>query len=109
MSQEPLELLEHYPDAVRQLYLELRELILKAAGEPEETLWAKQPSYSVGKNSVRLIPFRDHINIQAQAVLSHKPELVGFQITPKGMLQIYLDQEPPRELLLQIFRESLSG
>lgn len=35
---------------------------------------------------------KDHINIEAQAVIQHKEELACYKITPKGMLQIYLKQ-----------------
>lgn len=58
-------------------------------------LWANLPSYCVGKSFVRLIEFKDHINIEAQAVISHKEELADYKITPKGMLQIYLKEDIP--------------
>jgi len=57
---------------------------------------------------VRLIPFKDHINIEAQAVIQHKEELSGYKITPKGMLQIYLNQDIPTNALKKIFAESLA-
>ena len=31
-------------------------------------MWAKLPTYYVGESFVRLIPFKDHINIEAKAV-----------------------------------------
>lgn len=43
--------------------------------ELEEVLWAKLPSYYVGKSFVRLIPFKDHINIEAQAAVFHKEKI----------------------------------
>lgn len=61
----------------------------------------------VGKSFVRLLPFKDHINIEANAVVFHKEELAGYKFTPKGMLQIYLRQEKPSEILKQIFAETL--
>ena len=57
---------------------------------------------------VRLIPFKDHINIEAKAVLLHQQELDGFRITPKGMLQIFTGQKLPEELLKQVFSETLN-
>lgn len=74
--------------------------------ELEEGLWAKFPSYYAGKSFVRLIPFKDHINIEA-AVISYKEELADYKITPKGMLQIYLKQDIPSEILKRIFAETL--
>ena len=62
-----------------------------------ETLWAKLPSYYAGESFVRLIPFKDHINIEASAAIKHKEELEGYKITPKGMVQVYLKQELPSE------------
>ncbi len=70
-------------------------------------MWAKLPSYYAGESFVRLIPFKDHINIEAHAVVQHKEELTGYKITPKGMLQIYLKQGIPYEVLKQIFTETL--
>lgn len=72
-------------------------------------MWTKIPSYYVGKSFVRLIPFKDHINIEAQAVIQHKEELSGYKITPKGMLQMFLKQDIPYEVLKQIFAETLEG
>lgn len=48
------------------MYNALRELILDSvSSEPQETMWAKLPSYYVGESFVRFIPFKDHINIEA--------------------------------------------
>ena len=58
---------------------------------------------------MRLIPFKDHINIEARAITMHQEELEGYQITPKGMLQIYLKQEIPSEVLKQIFMETFKS
>lgn len=65
------------------MYNCLRQLVFESAVcEPEETLWAKLPSYYVGEAFVRLIP--------------------------KGMLQIYLNQDIPTKALKKIFAESLA-
>lgn len=72
-------------------------------------MWAKLPSYYAGERFVRLIPFKEHINIEAQAILLHKEELAGYKITPKGMLQIYVNQNVPKDILAQIFAETLGG
>lgn len=70
-------------------------------------MWAKLPTYSVGESFVRLIPFKDHINIEAKAVLANAEMLSGYKITPKGMLQIFLKQEIPTDVLKKIFTETL--
>ena len=95
------------PSEIIDMYNNLRKLIYDSVScEPEEALWAKLPSYYVGESFVRLIPFKDHINIESQAVIRHKEELTGYKMTPKGMVQIYLKQDIPYEVLKRIFAET---
>ena len=106
MNEQVKEYLSKYPDEIVDRFHKLRMLIFESAScEPEETLWAKLPTYNVGDAFVRLIPFKDHINIEARAVLQHTDELAGYKITPKGMLQLYVKQEMPMEILKWIFEE----
>ena len=108
MNEQVKGYLEKYPREVIEIYSDVRQLIFDSVScEPEETLWAKLPSYYVGESFVRLIPFKDHINIEAQAVKQHVEELEGYKITPKGMVQIQLGQDIPCEILKQIFVETL--
>ena len=103
------EYLTKYSDDVNNLYMKLRELVYSIAScEIEEKLWAKLPSYYVGEKFVRLIPFKDHINVEARAIINHREELSGYQITPKGMLQIFVNQPIPTEMLQRIFAETLT-
>ena len=100
--------IDKYPSEIIDMYNNLRQMIFDSVScEPEETLWAKLPSYYVGESFVRLIPFKDHINIEARAVIQYKEELAGYKITPKGMVQIYLKQDIPDGVLKQIFAETL--
>ena len=109
MNEQVKDYIEKHPCEIIELYNNLRQMIWDSVPcEPEETLWAKLPTYSVGEAFVRLIPFKDHINVEAQAVVLHKEELTGYKITPKGMLQIYLKQDIPHEALKRIFAETLS-
>ncbi len=108
MNKQVKEYIDKYPSEIIDMYLNLRQIIMESTScEPEETLWAKIASYYVGESFVRLIPFKDHINIEAQAVIQHKEELTGYKVTPKGMVQIYLKQDIPYEVLKQIFAETL--
>ena len=108
MNEQVKAYLDKYPSELMDMYHKLRQMIFDSIScEPEETLWAKLPSYYVGERCVRLIPFKDHVNIEAQAVEFHKEELAGYKITPKGMLQIYLKQDIPYEVLKQVFAETL--
>lgn len=108
MKEQVKDYINKYPSEIVDMYLNLRQIIFDSASDkPEETLWAKLPSYYVGDSVVRLIPFKDHINVEAKAVMQHAGELAGYKITPKGMVQIFLKQEIPYEALKQIFAETL--
>ena len=108
MNEQVKKYLEKYPEEIIDLFCRLRRIVLdSSSSEPAETLWAKLPRYYAGESFVRLIPFKDHINIEAKAVSEHKEALAGYKITPKGMLQLYLRQDVPVGLLRQIFSETL--
>ena len=108
MNEQVQSYIEKYPEEVIGLFKTVRQLIYDSVTvDLVETLWAKLPSYYVGKSFVRLIPFKDHINIEVQAAIRHKEELAGYKITPKGMVQIYAKQDVPSEVLKQIFSETL--
>lgn len=100
--------IKKFSEEIKDMFSNLRQLIFDStSAEIDEVLWARLPSYNVGDKFVRLIPFGDHINVEATAILNHKDELSAFKITPKGMLQIFVKQEIPSEILLQIFKETL--
>jgi len=81
MNEQVKEYIDKYPDAVIDMFNTLRQMIFDSVScKPEEILWAKIPSYYVGEAFVRLIPFKDHINIEAQSVIQHKEELAGYKI-----------------------------
>lgn len=70
MNKEVQEYVEKYPIEVKELFGKLRNLVLDSVFDDiEEKLWAKLPSYYVGENFVRLIPFKDHINIEAKTMM----------------------------------------
>ena len=55
---------------------------------------------------MRLIPFKDHINIEAQAA-QHGEELAGYKFTPKVMVQVITDRDILREAPRNVFAETL--
>jgi len=108
MNEQIREYIDKYPSEIVDMYNNIRQIIFDSvSSEIEETLWAKLPSYYVGETFVRLIPFKDHINIEANAVSEYKEVLSGYKVTPKGMLQIFLNQELPIDVLKQIFAKTL--
>lgn len=106
MDEQIKAILDKHPIEITELFIKLREVVYSIA-EPTETLWARLPSYCVGERFVRLIPFGNHINIEAAAVNDHTEDLRGYKITPKGMMQIFVGQEVPTEILRKIFKETL--
>lgn len=110
MDTEVSNYIKKYSIEIQELFLLLREVILQSVScEVEEKLWAKLPSYYVGDRFIRIIPFKDHINIEAISIIKYQLELKGFKITPKGMLQIYLNQNIPCDVLQNIFKGTLVG
>lgn len=99
--------IQNYCSDIQDLFSKIREQIIKCAPEAvEEKLWAKLPSFYVEDKFVRLIPFKDHINIEASGLLNYKPQLKQFNMTQKGMLQIYLKEDLPIEVLFMVFQET---
>jgi len=108
MNEQVKEYLGKFSPEIRDMFCSLRKIIFESASQkPTEALWAKLPSYYVGEAYVRLIPFKDHINIEAQVAIQHREELADYKLTPKGMLQIYLKQDIPCDVLKRIFTETL--
>ena len=108
MNTQVKDYVEKYPGEIVEMYGQLRQLILSSVScAAEETVWAGMPSFYVGERFVRRIPFKNHINIEAQTAIYHKEELSGYKFTPKGMLQIFVNQTVPGEILTRIFSETL--
>lgn len=108
MKEDICNYLEKFDEQTKQRFNVMYGLIYESASQAiDERLWAKLPSFYVENSFIRIIPFKDHLNIEAKAILSHMNELTQYQITPKGMLQIYHNQQVPDELLRVIFKESL--
>jgi hypothetical protein len=109
MNDEVRSYMLEYCDEIQNLFSELRKLIIQSVPyELEEKLWAKLPSYYLGDKFIRIIPFKDHVNIEAKAIMSHNEQLKQFKITPKGMLQIYINQDIPDKVLNSIFNKTLT-
>ncbi len=108
MQKEIKDYLEKYSIEIQTLFIEVSKIIDEVyENDIEEKLWAKLPSYYRGDKFVRIIPFKDHINVEATAVQEYTSVLEGYKITPKGMLQIFLDQKVPYHTLRLIFEKTL--
>lgn len=108
MNEQVESYIKNFPIEIIECFLSLRSLIYESISvEPRETVWARMPSYYVDDSFVRIILFKDHINVEADAIIKHTQDLSGYKITPKGMLQIYLHQTLPTEILRKIIIETL--
>lgn len=100
--------LEPFDERTRERFKFFYELIFESTSQVVEAkLWAKLPSFYCGDNYVRIIPFKDHINIEAKGMIAYQEKLKEYRFTPKGMLQIGHKQAIPTEILRIIFKESL--
>ena len=108
MNQEIKEYILKYPKEIIELFNVLHSLINNCIEvEVIEKMWAKLPSYCVNDSFIRLIPFKDHINIEAKAMINYQKELSNYKITPKGMLQLFINQEVPCDILKKVFTDTL--
>lgn len=76
-------------------------------GKVKTKLWARMPSFYIEEKYVRLIPFKDHINIEASAIVDYKNKLSAYKISSKGMLKIYMNQSIPEEILRMVIIDSI--
>ena len=107
MKEDIYNYLDKFEEQTKKRFWELYKVIYESTSRNiDEKLWAKLPSFYVNDNFIRLIPFKDHINIEAKAIVFHKDELTGYKITNKGMMQIFHNQQVTCELLKTIFEES---
>ena len=105
MNDEIVNYLDSFDERVVERFYELYELIKQSTEyDVAEKLWAKLPTFSVGDNYIRLIPFKDHYNINLSSNFFKSTEFEGYKSTPKGMVQIYHNQVIPEEKLLNAFR-----
>ncbi|CDM69993.1 hypothetical protein CM240_2876 [Clostridium bornimense] len=110
MNEDIQSYINKYSNEIIQLFTDLRKLVVDSVSQTvDEKLWAKLPSYYIEDRFIRIIPFKDHINVEAKAVVQYRAELKEFKITPKGMLQIYINQNIPKDILTLIFKETLLG
>lgn len=109
MIQEINEKLKKYDRKILELFLNLRAIILEVEPLAEERIWASLPSYYKDQKFIRLIPFKEYINIEASSIKNYLDILTLYKITPKGMMSIKIGQEIPSDTLRKIFFETLNS
>lgn len=107
MIQEIEQYLEKYPEEIVMLFKKIREIVFSIENITlEEKMWAKLPSYYCGNKFVRIIPFKNHINIEADGLNKYVSDFTNFKFTPKGMLQIKPNQVIDDEILKKVFLDT---
>ncbi len=108
MNNEITQFFEKYPQEIAALCFAIRETIFALPQlKIEEKMWAKMPSYYCGDRFIRIIPFKNHINLEASGFALHKKEFEGYLFTPKGMLQLFPKQNVDTQLLQLVFLDTL--
>ncbi len=92
-----------YETAKKERLETIRIMIHESITEIHEKMWTKVPCFYTNRMKIIIRVFDDHINLVADSVIQYKNELTGYVITPKGMLQIFDNQELPKATLKKIF------
>ena len=101
-NQEITDYFNKYDDIKTAKLETIRTIIHENIQDIQEKLWTKVPCFYKGKRMILIRVFDDHINFIADSVVQYKDELKDYKITPKGMLQIFDNQELPEETLKKI-------
>lgn len=105
MSKRNQEITEYFAKYAKEKIERLetiRNLIHDNKPNINEKMWTQVPCFYIDKTSIVIRVFDNHINFKADSVLQYKDELLDYKITPKGMLQIYDNQELPLDPLKKI-------
>lgn len=102
INQEITEYFAKYDSEKKERLETIRRLIHENIPEINEKMWTKVPCFYLGRASIVIRVFSDHINFIADTVVQYKHELLEYKITPKGMLQIFDNQKLPLDTLKKI-------
>ncbi len=102
-----------FPQPVQERLQQMRQTILEAAPEVQETISYRMPTFKLrGKNLVHFAAYPNHIGFYPapSGIEAFKPQLAGYK-TSKGAVQFPLQQPIPLQLVRQIveFRVQESG
>jgi uncharacterized protein YdhG (YjbR/CyaY superfamily) len=101
-NQEITEYFAKYePEKIERLET-IRTVIHESMPEINEKMWTKVPCFYISKVSIVIRVFGDHVNFITDTVVQYKGELLEYKITPKGMLQIFDNQQLPLDTLKKI-------
>jgi uncharacterized protein YdhG (YjbR/CyaY superfamily) len=97
------EYINTFPDDVRNILNELRQVIKEAAPEAEETINYQMPTFTLNGNLVHFAAFKNHIGFYPTptGIEAFKKELAPYK-GAKGSVQFPIDQPLPLPLIRRI-------
>jgi len=97
--------ISQFPDEVRSILVQLRELMLKEAPEATERIAYGMPTYSMKKNLIHFAGYKKHIGIYPtpDGIEAFKDELAAYK-NSKGAVQFPLDKPMPWDLIRKIIK-----
>lgn len=78
--------LNEFSAEIKEMFAQTENIVFNAAPDAVAKMWAGLPSYYLGERFVRIMPFKDHINVEASALIDCKAQLADYKFTPKNML-----------------------
>src|SRR5687767_15425999 len=99
------EYINTFPDDVRNILNELRQVIKEAAPEAEETINYQMPTFTLNGNLVHFAAFKNHIGFYPtpSGMEAFKKELAPYA-SAKGSAQFPLDKPLPLGLITKIVK-----
>ncbi len=107
MNNEIQNFLKKYPVEIQDIFYTLRNIIYSLSLDIKEKMFINLPSYYYGDKFVRIIPFKEYVNIQALGFALNEKDFEGYTFSPKGMIQITPNDTINEEKFKKAFKDSL--
>jgi uncharacterized protein YdhG (YjbR/CyaY superfamily) len=97
--------IEGFPEETRKLLRKMRETIIQAAPQSEETIKYMMPTYVLKGNLVHFAAYKSHIGFYPapSGINAFRKELSAYK-TSKGAIQFPLDKPLPVKLITEIVK-----
>jgi uncharacterized protein YdhG (YjbR/CyaY superfamily) len=97
--------ISQFPEEVRDILGQLREMILKEAPDATERMAYGMPTYTMKKNLIHFAGYKKHIGIYPtpDGIEAFKEELSTYK-NSKGAVQFPLDKPMPWNLIQKMIR-----
>lgn len=96
--------LVEYPLESQNRYHQVKDLINSIEPDITPYMWGGVPTFQRGNHYVRIIVFKDHLNINTSIGISVKELNPTYIITPKGMVQIFHHESLDIDWLKTLFQ-----